>query len=154
MNGVQLSPGDLEIEATHVQPSASCVLSEEFLSRLPHLTQYSPSGRYISTEPDQVCQEHPTPDSLDPPANRSALYRRTFRPSCRSSVPSVTTSVPAATAFQPANIAEHEPTGSQPGGKPSDSTSAEPNSIGQVALAFLRRYPPNVTTPTEAMAAG
>ncbi len=46
--------------------------------------------------------------------------------------------VPAATASRPANIAENEPRGSELGGKPSDSTSAEPTSIGQVALTLLR----------------
>jgi sulfur carrier protein ThiS len=30
---------------------------------------------------------------------------------------------------------------------PSDSISAEPTAIGQVALAFLRQFPVNVTTP-------
>jgi putative transposase len=40
---------------------------------------------------------------------------------------------PAATASRPANTDGHEPRGSRHGGKPSDSTSAEPTSINVVA---------------------
>ena len=54
-----------------------------------------------------------------------------FRPSCRSSVPSETTSVPAATGSQLANIASHEPRGSQPGDRPLGAISAEPTLISR-----------------------